>query len=190
LGAGRKAYADYLKEVFSNSGLYASSRNLEMLARGSLDHVRITGNEGMAGYLPDDLASYNSMVSNFIPGEKASLSDPSKSIGKYLQSPALHYSIGTQLTPNMVEKMKEVGVNKVVVSEDEPEFTPEMIRLRTAVQHEKDWLAALHSSYQSARLQNAATSGADTDIESNIHFAPRLAVGTGFGDKSQITGKF
>jgi DNA-directed RNA polymerase subunit beta' len=190
LGSARKTYVDYLKEVFGNSGLYASTRNLELLSRGALDHVRVTGNEDVAGYLPDDLASYNSLVSRYVPPENASMRDVDQAVGQYLQSPALHYSIGTQITPNMASKMKEVGMNKIITSEDSPEFQPDMIRLRTAVQHEPDWMAGLHSSYQASRLQNAATSGADSNIKENIHFAPRLAVGSNFGDNISNTGKF
>jgi len=190
LGAGRKAYADYLREVFGNSGMYASTRNLEMLARGAIDHVRLTGSESLGGYLPDDLASYNSMSSSYVPDADTSAMDPERSVGRYLQTPALHYSIGTKISPDMAKKMKEVNLGNIMTSPNKPSFEPEMIRLRTAIQNEKDWMAALHSSYQASRLQNAAASGAETDVESNIHFAPRLAFGKGFGDKSLKTGEF
>ena len=190
LGSGRKAYADYLREVFDNSGMYASTRNLEMLARGAIDHVRMTGNESLGGYLPDDLASYNSMSSAYVPDRDTQNLVPESSVGRYLQAPALHYSIGTKVTPNMAKNMQDVNLGKVMTSASKPTFEPEMIRLRTAIQNEKDWMAALHSSYQASRLQNAATSGAETDVHDNVHFAPRLAYGKDFGDNSLTTGKF
>ena len=190
IGAGRKHYAEYLKEVFGNSGIYAASRNLEFLARGAIDHVRVDGNEAVGGYLPEDLASYNTLMNTYSPPKASKIAAPSDSVGKYLEAPALHYSIGTKLTPKMVGRLKDAEFKDIIVSDVSPQFTPEMIRLRTAVQHEPDWMAALHSSYQASRLSNAANTGAETNIESNIHFAPRLAYGSGFGDKSETTGMF
>jgi DNA-directed RNA polymerase subunit beta' len=188
LGSGRQHYVNYLQEVFDNSGLYASKKNLEYLARGSLDHVRISGNEEVAGFLPDDLASYNGIASSYTPPKDAIMKDPSSSIGKYLHNPAMHYTVGTKVTKKMSENLKDMGFNKLVVSDNPAEFNPEMVRLRTATMSEKDWMSSLHSSYQAHRLNNAALSGGVTNIEENIHFAPRLAYGKGFGDKSEQQG--
>jgi len=188
LGSGRHHYVDYLKEVFDNSGLYASRKNLEYLAKGALDHVRITGNEGAAGYLPDDLASYNSVVGDYSPPEDSVSKSPRDAVGSFLHSPALHYSIGTKITPKMAENMSEMGFDSILSSGSPPEFEPEMVRMRTTTLNEKDWLASLHSSYQAHRLSNAANSGAVTNIEQNNHFAPRLAYGKGFGDSVDKTG--
>jgi DNA-directed RNA polymerase subunit beta' len=190
LGAGRKHYAEYLKEVFGNSGIYASSRNLEFLARGALDHVRIAGNEPTGGYLPDDGASYNTLVNTYVPSKDSKVATPNGSVGKYLQAPALHYSIGTKLTPKMATRLNDAKFKDVLISDNKPDFDPDMVRLRTATQHEPDWMAGLHTSYQANRLMNAANSGGDTNIAENIHFAPRLAVGADFGDKADKSGMF
>lgn len=188
LGSGRQHYVNYLKEVFDNSGLYASKKNLEYLARGALDHVRITGNEGVGSYLPDDLGSYNSIISSYVPPKEALVRDPASAVGKYLHSPALHYTIGTKITGNMAKNLEEMGFDKLMVADEGVEFEPEMVRMRTATMNEKDWLASLHSSYQAHRLNTAALTGAETNVEENVHFAPRLAVGKGFGDNSDKTG--
>ena len=190
LGAGRKHYAEYLKEVFGNSGIYAASRNLEFLARGALDHVRIAGNEPTGGYLPDDVASYNTLINTYVPGKNSRVATPNDGVGKYLQAPALHYSIGTKLTPKMVSRLNDAQFKDILISDEKPDFDPDMIRLRTATQHEPDWMAGLHTSYQANRLMQAATTGADTNIAQNPHFAPRLAVGSGFGDHADKTGMF
>jgi len=188
LGSGRQHYVNYLKEVFGNSGLYASKKNFEYLARGSLDHVRVTGADEVGGYLPDDLASYNAIASSYTPPKDAVVKDPKSAVGKYLHSPALHYTIGTKITPNMAKNLSEMGFNKLMVADTGVDFEPEMVRLRTATMNEKDWMASLHSSYQAHRLNNAALSGAETNVEKNIHFAPRLAFGKGFGDSVKEEG--
>ena len=48
----------------------------------------------------------------------------------------------------------------------------------------------MHTTYLGESLKNDAATAADTNIEQNLHFAPRLAVGSGFGEKSRQTGKF
>jgi len=188
LGSGRQHYVNYLKEVFDNSGLYASKKNLEFLAKGALDHVRVTGDDDIGGYLPEDLASYNSLVSSYVPPKSAVLRDTQSAVGKYLHAPALHYSLGTKITPNMANNIADMGINKVIASDDKLNFEPEMVRLRTATLNEKDWLASLHSSYQAHRLSQSANSGAETNVDRNVHFAPRLAIGHGFGEDSEKTG--
>lgn len=190
LGEARKTYVDYLHEIFDNSGIYANKRNLEFVARGALDHMRVTGNNPVGNFLPDDIASYNTLVGSFVPPATAKHTPLNNAVGKYLQEPALHYSIGTKLTPKMVSQLQKAKFSKLLVDDEPGDFEPDMIRLRTAVQHEKDWMASLHSSYQADRLSTAAQTGAVTNTESNTHFAPRLAKGTGFGDKAKTTGKF
>ena len=153
-----------------------------------MDHVRITGNEGLGSYLPDDLGSYNSMVTSYTPPKDAVSKNPKSAVGKYLQSPALHYTIGTKLTENMSKNLEDMGFGNVLVADKAVDFVPEMVRLRTATMNEKDWMSSLHSSYQAHRLNNAALTGAETNVDENIHFAPRLAQGKGFGDKAETTG--
>ena len=90
----------------------------------------------------------------------------------------------------MVKNLKESGVGRLYVSEETPKFTPVMTMLARATKHQDDWLAKMHTTYLGESLKNDAATAADTNIEQNLHFAPRLAVGSGFGEKSRQTGKF
>ena len=65
-----------------------------------------------------------------------------------------------------------------------------MVYLRRANRYKNDWMAKLHTSYIADSLKTDAFRGADANIEKNIHFAPRLAVGKGFGEKVENTGQF
>lgn len=190
LGSGRKHYVNRLEQAFSDSGMQVDRRNLEFLARGALDQVQVDSIEGLGDNLPDDLVSYNKLNSSYNPGKNAKLIDSGDAVGHYLESPALHYSIGTKLTPRMVKTIKDSGIEKVYSSKDTPRFTPIMTMLSRAAKHNEDWMAKLHNTYISESLRNDAVIGADTDIEQNTHFAPRIAIGKGFGDKTTETGKF
>jgi hypothetical protein len=65
-----------------------------------------------------------------------------------------------------------------------------MIRLQSAAHNNPDWLASQFTSHLKKQLSEHAIRGSDTNIESNVHFVPRLAVGENFGTKVNETGKF
>jgi len=191
LGEGRRYYAQRLKQVLDDSGLAANLRNTEMLARGAIDHVVIDDPDGIGEFLPDDTVSYNRIAQIAAPTDKTKRMEIGKQIaGMYLQAPALHYTIGTKLTPKMLTRMSAAGLKEVHASTEAPRFYPEMVRLRTASHANDDWLARMGSSYLKTNLAESAARGADTNVESNINWAPRLAVGKDFGKDVGATGKF
>lgn len=191
LGEGRRTYASRLKQALDDTGLNASTRNVEMLARAAVDHVTVNDPDGLGDYLPDDVASYNRLAATYTPPPSTKTVDAGVgAIGKFLQRPVLHYSIGTKLTPKMVDRISKAGFAKVDVDDTAPSFTPEVVRLRTASQSGTDWMAKLHTSYLRSNLAASAVRGEDTDIASNTHFAPRLAHGVDFGKTVRETGRF
>ena len=190
LGSGRKYYVDRLEQAFSDSGMQVDRRNLEYLARGALDQVRVTDNDGLGDNLPDDLVSYNKFNHGYNPTSDAKVRETGDAVGHYLETPALHYSIGTKLTPRMAKNLKDAGIPKVFTTESKPRFEPIMTMLSRSTKHNEDWMAKMHNTYLADTLKNDSVVGADTDIDQNLHFAPRLAYGKDFGDKARTTGKF
>ena len=189
LGEGRRYYADRLKKVLEDSGMPTDRRNAEVLARAAINHVTITDPDGLGDYLPDDTANYNRLAATYTPPANAKLSDPQKVIGQFMHAPALHYSIGTRITPKIASHLTD-NQFQVVAAPEAPAFAPEMVRLRGAAHDTGDWMASLHTSYLKAQLADSAARGHDTNIQENVHFAPRLAVGAGFGSNIEQTGKF
>ena len=191
LGEGRRYYASRLNKLLKDSGFAGDPKNTEMLARAAIDHVTIDDNDNPQGHLPDDIVSYNSMASRYTPPEDTETDEPGKAIGKFLQAPTLHYSIGTKITPKIAEHLTRTGFKRVDFSPTEPSFRPEMVRLRVAApEKDDDWLSAQATSYLRKQYTDHAVRGSDTDIAQNTHWAPRLAVGVGFGDNVRQTGKF
>lgn len=190
LGEGRRYYANRLKQILDDSGLDTNLRRTEVLARAALDHMNI-GIDPNEHYLPGDTISYNDFVNNYAPPPDTVSKPIHKDLaGKYLQTPLLQYSIGTKITPRMLEHMKENGYNEISVSDTEPYFEPEMVALQRATHNNKDWLARLGSSYLKEGLTTAGIRGDETNVQENVHYVPRLAVGKDFGDKLENTGKF
>lgn len=191
LGEGRRYYVDRLRQAFVDSGMaQPAALNMEMLARGAINHVKITDPNGMGDYLPDDTAFYDHLAASYEPPDDAKVYEPRHAQGRYLQSPALHYSIGTKLTPKMITRLQGAGVEQIVASDNAPNFEPEMVRLRAAKHDGTDWMAKMHTSYLGTNLGRDAMRARDTNVERNTHFAPRLAIGKDFGKNVTETGYF
>lgn len=190
LGEGRKYYSDKLKQLLDDSGMEADRRNTELMARAALDHLQITDVKEDDEYLPDDVVSYSYFANRYTPPKDTTKFKSDKAVGTYLQSPVLHYTIGTKITPKIANHLKSSGFEEVFASQDSPTFKPHMVRLRAATHHGTDWLASMHTSYLKKQLSDSAIRGEESNIENNIHFAPRLAIGTNFGENIEQTGKF
>ena len=113
-----------------------------------------------------------------------------QAVGKYLQQPILHYTIGTRITPQVVKNLESVGYDNVYADDTKPEFEPEMIRLRGASHTSPDWMASQGTSYLTKQLQESVTRGDDTNVLHNPDWRPRLAYGAGFAKDLQTTGIF
>lgn len=190
LGAGRKYYSDRLKQLLEDSGMETDRRNTEIMSRAALDHLQISDAKEGDDYLPDDVVSYTSFANTYTPPVDTAKTNSLKSVGTYLQNPALHYTIGTRITPSIAKHLDDVGYKDIFTSKDAPTFKPHMVRLRAATHYGTDWLASMHTSYIKKQLNESAIRGEESDIENNIHFAPRLAIGKGFAENIERTGKF
>lgn len=192
LGEGRRYFANRFKQLLDDSGQEASLRNTEVLARGIVDAVQITDDEGWEDYLPDDIVSYNRIAARWTPrkGYRMTRTDR-ESMDRYLEAPLLHYSIGTRLTPRMLADLKEAGYEEIPTHDRPPPFEPLQVRLRTtAFETSDDWLARTNTSYLKTNLAQSAQRGYDTNIKSNPNPYPRIAYGEGFGDRAGETGEF
>jgi DNA-directed RNA polymerase subunit beta' len=190
LGEGRKYYADRLHQILEDSGSSTDKRNVEVMARGALDHVIIDDPEGLGDYLPDDVASYNRLSKIYTPPENTQRLAPRNAVGQYLQKPILHYSIGTRITPRVAKHLEE-RKQEVWTSPDEPQFRPELQRLRTASSNtDTGWISSQSKSYLKANLADDAMRGSDENTENNVSYVPRLSKGVGFGAKIRETGEF
>lgn len=190
LGSGRRYYRDRMLKILEDTGMSTDARNVEVLARAAIDHIRVDDAGVDDDFLPDDIVSYNHLQPRYVPARDTQPVKTKEAAGRYLQEPALHYTVGTKLTPKMVSRLGDAGFEHVAASETTPTFHPEMVRLRASSHYNPDWMAAMHTSYLKKQLGDAAARGRDADTETNVHFAPRLARGVGFGDNIGTTGKF
>lgn len=195
LGEGRKYYAERLTQMLADSGQKPDARNVEILSRAALDNYMVDDPDEDSPWLPDDLIRENDLLAHYKPPADTEDLPVTKAAGKYLQKPALHYTVGTKLTPRMVKSLGDAGIERASVSGQTPWFHPEMQRLRVAAHSSDDWLASMGTSYLGAQLKGGLERGDETNVAENYHYAPRLAFGGDagagkFGEKIETTGKF
>jgi hypothetical protein len=189
VGDARMAWMKTFERVARDNGQPPHWRNMELMARGMVNHVEM-GDEPMSDYLPGDTAFYSTAAKSFQAPEDANYSPLSGAAGKVLVAPALHYTIGTKLRPSVIKDLEEAGISAVKVSDKEVQWKPVVVSGPRVGSGSQDWSVHQHSSWLKNNLVDDAVNGLDTNTKENYHFVPRLAVGTDFGKDIATTGKF
>jgi len=177
LGEGRRYFIKAFRDAYKNSGIPAHRRNVELVARGLLDHVRITDMWG--DYAPDDVVPYHAIESNWEPRPGTTTKPVRSAVGQYLEQPTLHYTIGTKIKPSMVSTFEKFGVQGVPVHPEPPPFQPEMLRAATSVSTDPDWQTRLLGSGQKSSLLDSTHRGAESDA-AGTSYVPALSSGQKF----------
>jgi hypothetical protein len=123
---------------------------------------------------------YSTLEHRWKPREGFRNAPPREAVGKYLERPYLHYTVGTRVTPSMMREFDHFGVKKVDIHDNPPPFQPEMIRGMYTLQHDPDWMTRMYGSGLKGGLLQAAHRGG-TSKEMGTSFVPSLAKGTEFG---------
>ena len=185
IGEGRKYFVQAFRDALTDSGTKGNRRNIELLSRGLINHVRLT--DEMGDWAPDDVVPYQNLESQWKPRPGHIVVPPNQAKGYYLERPVLHYSIGTRLQPSMLSSLQKHGVSSVYAHKDPPPFQPEMIRGMTNAAHDPDWMVKMLGSYQKSSLLSSAHRGAVSD-EGGTSFVPALARGENFGKTGLTQG--
>jgi len=178
IGEGRRYFMNTFADAYRAGGMYANRRNIELLARGLIDHVEMVDESD--NHVPGDVVPYQQLEANWQPRDGSRPVRPKQAVGRYLERPVLHYTIGTRVTPSMLPLFDEFGVNELEVHDEEPPFKPLMVRAMASVGHDPDWMTRFLGSNQKKSLLSATHRGAVSDTNSTS-FVPAMAAGTEFG---------
>lgn len=180
IGSGRLYFVNALRKAMTTNKIDVDRRNLEVLGRSLINHVKVTDPEGYGSFLPDEVAEYDGIERDFSP-EKHQTMPVAKAGGQYLARPALHYTIGTRITPSVIKTLNDSGEKDIDVMDSSPGFVPDMQRLADIPGFKADWMAQMAGSGLRKHILKNVHSG---DAVSKIHgtsFIPGLAKGTEFG---------
>jgi DNA-directed RNA polymerase subunit beta' len=180
IGEGRVAWVKAMMRSLKDSRINPHRRNLEVISRGLINHVRVTDLDGHLNALPDDVLPYDYVARTYQPRPGAVEAEPHRSINKYLEEPALHFTIGTRITPRVADTLKDFGIKQVHAHSEPPPFEPEMIRAMNQPSADQNWMSRLGGSYLERGLLQATHRGMDSKIH-ETSFIPSLAEAKNFG---------
>lgn len=185
VGEGRRYFTKTMLDTYRRFGMSAHRRNVELVARGLVDHVRLTDEAG--DYSPDDVVSYAAVERSYAPREGHEVVEPRRALGRYLERPVLHYTIGTKVRPSVLRELAAFGVGKIAVHRDPPPFVPEMVRGMENLTHDPDWMTRFLGSYvQKGLLKGVAR--ADVSDERGTSYVPSLARAVDFDRYPWVQG--
>jgi len=180
IGAGRWHFVKHFQDTLRASKISAHRRNVELLARGLINHARIIDADGSGDTLPNDIVEFDTITRGYKPREGFKVQPPKRSVGRYLEQPMLQYSIGTRITPRIAAELHKYGVGEVQSHENKPAFAPEMVRAMETLGHNDDWMVRLGGFHLKKNLLESVHRGRGAR-EHGESFIPALAKGTEFG---------
>lgn len=186
IGATRRAFVDYLREVTSNS---INRRSAEVLGRATIKHVRVTNPDGIDGTIVDDVVGYDDLVRDYKPRPDAQTLSLAQAKGQYLEQPLFHYTIGTKVDNRMVKDLSGVGVKDILVHKDEPGFVPDVQRLYVHANKDPDWMTRFAGYGLKDSLLDSAHRGM-TSLEHSTSYVPATAKAINVGKDITLTGEY
>jgi DNA-directed RNA polymerase subunit beta' len=178
IGEGRRYFVQAFRDAYKGADIGVHRRNVELLSRGLIDHVRMTDEVGHR--LPNDVVPYSALEHDWRPRAGSSTLEAKRAVGHYLEQPVLHHSIGTKIRPSMLPELERFGVKHVVAHPEPPPFQPEMVRGLENLTHDPDWMTRFLGSYQEKNLLKGVHRG-DVSDEAGTSYVPSLARGVDFG---------
>ncbi len=178
IGEGRRYFVKAFRDAMTDAGMPANRRNVELLSRGLINHVRLT--DELGDYVPEDVVPYSTLEHVYKPRDDSRELESSQASGKYLERPILHYTIGTKVRPSVMRNLEQFGVKKVHVHDTPPPFQSEMIRGMSSLANDPDWMTRMYGSGLKGSLLRGAQRGATSD-EDGTSFVPSLAKAVDFG---------
>jgi len=177
IGEGRRYFTKQFEDILEKNGGSNHRRNIEDLSRGLINRVKITDMNGYDGHYYGDVVPYDSLVRDYAPRKGFEVSQPKRSIGKFLESPILHYTIGTKITPSVSKNLIKGKIGSIIVHKDKPIFEPIMPRIMEASSTDLDWKVRLGGFNLKKSFLDSATKGS-TSITGDTSYIPSVIEGS------------
>lgn len=180
IGEGRRYFTQRFTQAFRESGYKANRRNVEAIAKSLINNVVVEDQDAEGQMLPGDNVSYARWAWGYKPRTNSVQAAPSKAIGKYLEQPALHYTIGTRITKRVADELNKFKVQSVLYNDQPVGVRPEMRSIVETTGQTDDWMGRLATTYIGKRLIEDVQRGAESNSQ-GINPYPAVAKGTTLG---------
>ena len=165
IGEGRRYFTQRFTQAYRDSGYKGNRRNVEALARSIINNVVVDDEDSEGQMLPGDEVSYSRWAWGFKPRPGSVLSAPRQAVGKYLEQPALHYTIGTRVTKKVADELDKFKVPHVLYNDVPPGVHPEMRSIVETTGQTDDWMGRLGTTYIGKRLVEDVQRGAESNSQ-------------------------
>ena len=180
IGEGRRYFTQRFTQAYRDSGYKTNRRNVEAVAKSLIDNVVVEDPDAEGEMLPGDDVSYARWAWGYRPRPDSVQSSPKQAIGKYLEQPALHYTIGTRVTPKVVKELEKFKVPSVLYNPNPVGVRPEMRSIVESTGQTDDWMGRLGTTYLGKRLVEDAQLGSDSNSK-GLNPYPAVAKGVTLG---------
>ena len=179
LGAGRLYFTEALQRAYKGEGQDLDRRHFELVARAELNHVRVLDQSSEhPELLKGDIIPYDQYVT--IAGKHTTAKSVSSAEGNLLGKPALHFTVGTVLTPSVISTLKEHGIKTVDISISAPRVEPVMKPMTRNPLLNPDFLARMAHRYLKDSVMKGAQYGESSELH-GVHPVPAYSYGAEFG---------
>lgn len=159
IGEGRKYFTERFGEILQRNKVAGLPSNIDILSKSYVSNVRITDPDGAAGFSYGEIVPYEVVQSRWEKRPGTRIADVGKASG-WLEHPILHHTIGTRITPAVIEDLKQAGIKSVEVNDKLPPFVPHVTRAAARTLEDHDWKSRLGGFYLSKAYQDIAARGA------------------------------
>lgn len=180
IGEGRRYFTQRFTQAYRDSGYKGNRRNVESIARALINNVVVDTEDSEGQMLPGDEVTYSRWAWGFKPRQGSVQSTPRQAVGKYLEQPALHYTIGTRVTKKVADELEKFKVPSVLYNEAPPGVHPEMRSIVETTGQTDDWMGRLGTTYIGKRLVEDVQQGAESNSQ-GLNPYPAVAKGTTLG---------
>jgi DNA-directed RNA polymerase subunit beta' len=180
IGEGRRYFTQRFTQAYRDSGYKGNRRNVESIARALINNVVVDTEDSEGQMLPGDEVTYSRWAWGFKPRQGSVQSTPRQAVGKYLEQPALHYTIGTRVTKKVADELEKFKVPSVLYNEAPPGVHPEMRSIVETTGQTDDWMGRLGTTYIGKRLIEDVQQGAESNSQ-GLNPYPAVAKGTTLG---------
>lgn len=180
IGEGRRYFTQRFTQAYRDSGYKGNRRNVESIARALINNVVVDTEDSEGQMLPGDEVTYSRWAWGFKPRPGSVQSTPRQAVGKYLEQPALHYTIGTRVTKKVADELEKFKVPTVLYNEAPPGVHPEMRSIVETTGQTDDWMGRLGTTYIGKRLVEDVQQGAESNSQ-GLNPYPAVAKGTTLG---------
>lgn len=170
VGEGRRYFIDKYRELLKKNGAAVHRRNIEAVARGFINRVKMDSPDGYNGYMIDDVVPYDELAVGYEPRAGSKLLGPNQAKNMYLEQPVLHYTIGTRITPQVIKDLNSNKISNIVVNEQQPVFSPFVVRARSIMETDPDWMTRMAGENLKRSTLEAARMGAKSTTEGTSYF--------------------